>query len=197
VYESLEKIHVSGHACQEEHKILHSLLRPKFFIPVHGEYRHLKRHVDLAVSMGIPERNTIIPELGNCVELTDRELTLGENIPAGARLIDGEGIEEYGASEVMKDRVRMSNEGLFTVALAVSGSYVINDPVIQSLGFVAGENKCTLPELTAVVQRAVENYDYDHGNKDELSLCVKKALRNYLYKKTKQSPLIVVTVLEL
>ena len=91
----------------------------------------------------------------------------------------------------------MSNEGLFTVALAVSGSYVINDPVIQSLGFVAGENKCTLPELTAVVQRAVENYDYDRGNKDELSLCVKNALRNYLYKKTKQSPLIVVTVLEL
>ena len=196
VYESLEKIHVSGHACQEEHKILHNLLKPKFFIPIHGEYRHLKRHVDMAVALGMPLQNTLIPELGNCVELTDTGFRLGENIAAGARLIDGEGIEEYGASEVMKDRLRMSSEGLFAVSLAVTGGYVINDPVIQSLGFVAAENKCTLPELTAVVQRAVENYDYEHGNKEELCLAVKKALRNYLYKKTKQSPLILVTVLD-
>ena len=196
VYESLEKIHVSGHACQEEHKILHNLLKPKFFIPIHGEYRHLKRHVDMAVSLGVPLQNTLIPELGNCVELTDTGFRLGENISAGARLIDGEGIEEYGASEVMKDRLRMSSEGLFAVSLAVTGGYVINEPVIQSLGFVAAENKCTLPELTAVVQRAVENYDYEHGNKDELCFAVKKALRNYLYKKTKQSPLILVTVLD-
>ncbi|MBQ8320078.1 MAG: ribonuclease J [Clostridia bacterium] len=196
VYESLEKIHVSGHACQEEHKILHTLLKPKFFIPVHGEYRHLKRHVDLAVSLGVPERNTLIPELGNCVELTDSSLTLGENIPAGARLIDGEGIEEYGASEVMRDRLRMSNEGLFSVALAVTGHYVINEPSVQSFGFVAAENKCTQPELVAVVKRAVESYDYERGNKDELAVCVRKALRNYLSKKTKQSPLIVVSILD-
>lgn len=196
VYESLEKIHVSGHACQEEHKILHNLLKPKFFIPVHGEYRHLKRHVDLAVSLGVPAQNTLIPELGNCVELTDTGFRLGENIAAGARLIDGEGIEEYGASEVMKDRLRMSSEGLFAVSLAVTGNYVINDPVIQSLGFVAAENKCTLPELTAVVQKAVESYDYERGNKEELCHQVRKALRNYLYKKTKQSPLILVSVLD-
>ena len=68
VYESLEKIHVSGHACQEEHKILHTLLNPKFFIPVHGEYRHLKRHVQLATSLGMKEHNTLIPEIGSCVE---------------------------------------------------------------------------------------------------------------------------------
>ena len=86
IYESLEKIHVSGHACQEEHKILHNLLNPKFFIPVHGEYRHLKRHALLAQELGMPERNILITEIGNCVELTEDTIKLGENFPAGTRL---------------------------------------------------------------------------------------------------------------
>ena len=94
IYESLERIHVSGHACQEEHKIMHSLLKPKFFIPVHGEYRHLKRHAELAESLGMPGSNILITELGNCVELTDKSMKFGENVPAGTRLIDGEGVEE-------------------------------------------------------------------------------------------------------
>ena len=196
VYESLEKIHVSGHACQEEHKILHSLLRPKFFIPVHGEYRHLKRHAQLAQSLGMAERNIMIADIGNCVELTDSTLKLGENIQAGARLIDGEGFEDYGTSEVMKDRLKMSAEGLFTVALAVTGHYVINDPVVESHGFVFTENTGTEEEIKALAQRAVENYDYENGTKEELAVFVRKSLRNYFYKKTKQSPLIVVSVIE-
>ncbi len=195
VYESLEKIHVSGHACQEEHKILHSLLNPKFFIPVHGEYRHLKRHAQLAEALGMPERNILIPEIGNCVELTDNSLKLGENIQAGTRLIDGEGVEDYGTSEVMKDRLKMSADGVFTVALAVAGNYVINDPVIESHGCVFAEGE-TEHELRAVVKRAVESYDYENGNKAELSVFVRKALKNYFYKKTKQAPLIVVSVLD-
>ncbi len=196
VYESLEKIHVSGHACQEEHKILHTLLNPKFFIPVHGEYRHLKRHVQLAQSLGMPERNTLITEIGNCVELTENSISLGENVPAGTRLIDGEGIEDYGTSEVMKDRLKMSSDGVCTVALAVTGNYVINDPVIKMHGCVFAENTATDAELRTVVQRAVDGYDYENGNKDELSNFVKKSLKNYFYKKTKQSPLVVVSILD-
>ncbi|MBQ8230198.1 MAG: ribonuclease J [Clostridia bacterium] len=195
VYESLEKIHVSGHACQEEHKILHSLLNPKFFIPVHGEYRHLKRHAQLAEALGMPERNILIPEIGNCAELTDNALKLGENIQAGTRLIDGEGVEDYGTSEVMKDRLKMSADGVFTVALAAAGNYVINDPVIEAHGCVFAEGE-TETELRAVVKRAVESYDYESGNKAELSVVVRKALKNYFYKKTKQAPLIVVSVLD-
>ena len=195
VYESLEKIHVSGHACQEEHKILHSLLNPKFFIPVHGEYRHLKRHAQLAEALGMPERNILIPEIGNCIELTDNSLKLGENIQAGTRLIDGEGVEDYGTSEVMKDRLKMSADGVFTVALAAAGNYVINDPVIEAHGCVFAEGE-TETELRAVVKRAVEGYDYESGNKTELSVVVRKALKNYFYKKTKQAPLIVVSVLD-
>lgn len=196
VYESLEKIHVSGHACQEEHKILHSLLKPKFFIPVHGEYRHLKRHAQLAVSLGMSEQNILITDIGNCVELTENAMKFGENIQAGTCLIDGAGVEAYGTSEVMKDRLKMSADGVFTVALAVTGNYVVNQPVLEAHGCVlTGEDVET--ELYAVVQRAVDGYDYERGNKDDLASAVRRALKNYFYKTTKQAPLIVVSVVEL
>ena len=195
VYESLEKIHVSGHACQEEHKILFSLLRPKFFIPVHGEYRHLKRHAQLAEALGVPERNILITDVGNCVELSEDSMKFGENVPAGTRLIDGEGVEDYGTSEVMKDRMKMSNEGVFSVAIAVTGNYVINDPVIESHGCVFAGNE-TETEMLAVVKRAVDGYDYADGTKADLAAFIKKTLRNYFYKKTKQAPLIIVSVLD-
>ena len=196
IYESLEKIHVSGHACQEEHKILHNLLNPKFFIPVHGEYRHLKRHALLAQELGMPERNILITEIGNCVELTEDTIKLGENFPAGTRLIDGEGFEDYGTSEVMKDRLRMSAEGIFMVTLAVTGNYVINDPIIESRGYVFAGNRDSDKEIKSVVQKAVEQYDYENGTKEELAATVKKALKNYIFKKTKQSPLIVPVIFE-
>jgi ribonuclease J len=196
VYESLEKIHVSGHACQEEHKILYSLLRPKFFIPVHGEYRHLKRHAQLVESLGLSERNVLITEIGNCVELTDTEMKIVDNVPAGTLLIDGEGSEDYGRSEVMKDRLKMSSDGIFSVALAVTGNYVINDPVIESHGFMFTETTGEEQELKAIVQRAVNNYNYENGNKDELAAHVRKSLKNYFYKTTKQSPLIIVSILD-
>jgi ribonuclease J len=196
VYESLEKIHVSGHACQEEHKILHSLLKPKFFIPVHGEYRHLKRHAQLAESLGMPERNILITDIGNCVELTANSMKLGENIPAGTRLIDGEGVEDYGTSAVMKDRLKMSADGVFTVAVAVSGNYVVGETIIESHGCVfAGADMET--ELRGVVQRAIDGYDYVKENKEDLQIAIRKALKNHFYKKTKQAPLIVVSVIEL
>ncbi|MBR2375716.1 MAG: ribonuclease J [Clostridia bacterium] len=195
VYESLEKIHVSGHACQEEHKILHSLLNPKFFIPVHGEYRHLKRHAQLAEALGMPARNILITDVGNCVELTANELKFGENIPAGTRLIDGEGVEDYGTSEVMKDRLKMSADGVFTVSVAVTGNYVINDPVMEAHGCVfAGDD--TEDEYKAVARRAIENYDYENGNKEEFAAFIRKALKNHFYKKTKQAPLIIVSILD-
>ena len=195
VYESLEKIHVSGHACQEEHKILFSLLQPKFFIPVHGEYRHLKRHAQLAQALGVPERNILITDVGNCVELLQDGMKFGENVPAGTRLIDGEGVEDYGTSEVMKDRMKMSSEGVFSVAIAVTGNYVINEPVIEAHGCVFAGNE-TEAEMLVVVKRAVDGYNYEDGNKAEFAAFIKKALRNYFYKKTKQAPLIIVSVLD-
>ena len=196
VYESLEKIHVSGHACQEEHKILHKLLSPKFFIPVHGEYRHLKRHVLLAQEMGMRPAQTFIPDIGVCVELTDDSLKQGESFPAGARLIDGAGFEDYATGEALKDRIRMSSEGLFIVTVCLSDGVILGEPVIESRGFVFADEKENLRDLRSVVEKAIEGSG-SHFTASEIAAAIKRALKNYLYKKTKQSPMIVPIVQEL
>ena len=195
VYESLEKIHVSGHACQEEHKILHALLKPKFFIPVHGEYRHLKRHVLLAQEMGMSASQTLIPEIGSCVLLTDDSLTQGESFQGGARLIDGAGFEDLGTSEVLKDRILMSSEGLFIVSLVVSGGSVIGEPVIEPRGFVFSDERNYLSELVDVVAHAIDGVNVN-GGVAEIKNAVRRAVKTYLYKKTKQSPMIVTVLNE-
>ena len=196
VYESLEKIHVSGHACQEEHKILHTLLKPKFFIPVHGEYRHLKRHVLLAQELGMSPAQTFIPDIGVCVEVTDDSLRQGESFPAGARLIDGAGYEDFGTSEALKDRLRISGEGVFIVSVCVSRGTVLGDPVIESRGFVFSDERDYRKELRDVVDKAIDQAN-GAGGADELAAAIKRAMKNYLFKKTKQSPMIIPIVTEL
>ena len=194
VYESLEKIHVSGHACQEEHKIMHTLLKPKFFIPVHGEYRHLKRHALLAQQLGMKPAQTFIPDIGVCVELTNDSLKQGDNFPAGARLIDGAGFEDYGTSEVLKDRIRMSGEGLFVVSVAVSNGVLLGEPVIESRGFVSGVTDFTR-ELKDVVEKAAESVGA-HATSGDIAGAIRRAVKSYLFKKTKQSPMILPIVQE-
>lgn len=194
VYESLEKIHVSGHACQEEHKIMHTLLRPKFFIPVHGEYRHLKRHVLLAQEMGMKPAQTFIPDIGVCVEITDDSLRQGESFPAGARLIDGAGFEDFGTGEALKERIHMSGEGIFIICIALSNGVVLGEPMIESRGFVFSDELDFMRGLKEVVEKAVES---THGGVPELSAAVRRAAKNYLFKTTKQSPMIVPMIQEL
>ena len=143
----------------------------------------------------MPARNIAIADIGNCFYLTERSLEQGENVVAGTRLIDGEGFEDYGTSEVMKDRLKMSAEGIFFVSLAVTGNYVVGEPVIDSHGFVFGE-QMDMDEAYQVVKKAADSFDYENGSKEDLSLFVRKALENFGYKKTKQSPFIVVSVVE-
>ncbi len=197
VYESLEKIHVSGHACQEEHKIMHTLLKPKFFVPVHGEYRHLKKHSQLAQSLGMSESNIFIADIGNRLEVTRDYIKRLEDVPSGSRLIDGEGIEDERASVVMQDRRQLAEEGLFIVSVAVSGGEVIGEPAINSRGFVFDFHRDYNKEMREVLDRAIQGYDLSVGNVDELKRAIKKALKNYLMKKTKQSPMIVPVIVEL
>ena len=197
VYESLENIHVSGHACREEHKIMHNLLKPKYFIPVHGEYRHLKKHVQLAEQLGMPESRVFIPDIGNCVEVTTNGFRRAENITAGSRLIDGEGIEDEKASVVIEDRRKLSEEGLFIVSVAVSNGEVVGDPAINSRGFVFDFHHDYNKEMREVIERAISGYDLSRGNTDELKRVIKRNLSNYLIKKTKQSPMIVPVVVEI
>lgn len=197
VYESIENIHVSGHACREEHKIMHTLLKPKFFIPVHGEYRHLKKHARLAQSLGMNERNIFIADIGNCIELTSKSVRRLADVPSGSRLIDGEGIEDEKASVVMRDRLQLAAEGLFIVSVAVSGGEVIGEPAINSRGFVFDFHHDYNREMREVINRAIEGYDLSLGTVDELKRVIKRSLGNYLQKKTKQSPMIVPVVVEL
>ena len=197
VYESLENIHVSGHACQEEHKIMHSLLKPKYFIPVHGEYRHLKKHLQLANKLGMPDSRMLIPDIGNCIEVTSGGIRRLENVQAGSRLIDGEGIEDEKASMVIEDRLQLAEEGLFIVSIAVSGGEVVGEPAINSRGFVFDFHRDYNKEIREVILRAIEGYDLSKGTIDELKRIIKRSLRNYLIRKTKQSPMVVPVVVEL
>ena len=197
VYESLENIHVSGHACREEHKIMHRLLKPKFFIPVHGEYRHLKKHAQLALELGMKESNIFLPDIGNCVMLTSSTLRRGDNVPSGSRLIDGDGIEDEKTSTVMQDRRQLASDGLFIVSVVVSGGEVIGEPTVNSRGFIFGFHKDYITEVREVIKNAIEGYDLSIGSVDELKRAIKKTLKNYLLKKTKQSPMIVPVVVEL
>lgn len=196
VYESLEKIHVSGHACQEEHKILHSLLNPKFFIPVHGEYRHLKRHALLAEELGMSSSCIFIPDIGTCVEVTDDALRQGESIPAGARLIDGEGFEDFGRSEALKDRLRMSEEGLVIISVVLSNGVILGDPDLECRGIVFQDEQASMRDLRNVVEKTLDSVNAQTAASD-VAGALKRAVKNHLFKKTKQSPMIIPVVREL
>ena len=197
VYESLENVHVSGHACQEEHKIMHTLLRPKYFIPVHGEYRHLKKHAQLAESLGMREYEIFIPDIGNRVEVSRGGIKRLDDVTSGSRLVDGEGIEDEKTSVVIEDRRQLSEEGLFIVSVAVQNGEVVGEPAVNSRGFVFDFHHDYNREMRDCINRAIAAYDLSRGSVDELKKIIKKALRNYLLKKTKQSPMVVPVVVEI
>jgi ribonuclease J len=137
-----------------------------------------------------------IPDIGVCVELTDETLRQGENFPAGSRLIDGEGFEDYGTSEVLKDRLRMSSEGLFIVSASVSNGVLLGEPMIESRGFFVPDGRDDSRDLIEIVEKTIESCSAQ-ATVGEISAAIKKALKNYLFKKTKQSPMIVTMIQEL
>ena len=123
-------------------------------------------------------------------------MKFGENVPAGTRLIDGAGVEDYGTSEVMKDRLKMSSEGVYSVAMVrVNGTLILDNPVIESHGCVFA-GKDMEKELLSIIQRCIEIYNMDENDRIEIDVAVKRSLKNYFYKKTKQAPLIIVSVVE-
>ena len=200
VYESLEKIHVSGHACQEELKILHNLLKPRFFIPVHGEYRHLKRHARLAMDLGMSENNILIADIGNCVELARGSMQFGESVSSGSRLVDGGNLEDRENSLVMKDRKHLSEDGIFVITACVSArsGELLSDPSVVVRGFVMPENADYIAEVSRITvgccDRSLIQRDVDNT---ELRAAIKKAVKNFIYKKTKQNPVIMANIVRL
>ncbi len=189
-----ENVHTSGHACQEELKIIHNLLKPKFFIPVHGEYRHLKEHIMLAEKLGMSKINCIIPEIGNVVELTKNSMALKGNVQAGEQLVDGLGIGDVG-SVVLRDRKLLSEDGLVIVVMGVNDSSgeLINEPYLITRGFIYNDEADKIVEEAKEVLHdtiAAMNFKENHDWND-IRNSIRKPLRNFFYKRTMRTPMIL------
>lgn len=190
IYDDLNSIHVSGHACQEELKILHSLLKPKFFIPVHGEYRHLKKHCTLARELGMRESSMLICDIGDTVELSFKSMKKGESFHAGSKLIDGLTIDD--SSSLIRDRIHLAEDGIIVALSCISAETgeFIQEPTFILKGVVLSEEQ--LLDCKNIVYKTVLEYGPKEieGNSD-VKHRLRKALKNYIFKKTKNTPMIV------
>ena len=199
IYESLAEIHASGHACQDEIKLMHSLIKPKFFIPVHGERRHLQKHAELAVKMGTPPTNIVITDIGNVVEVTKNSIRIGDNVPSGCLLVDGLGVGDVG-SVVLRDRKHLAEEGMLVAVIGVNSlSGEIYGVDITSRGFMYSkdESEALLAEAKEVIKRALESIDLKGvGDWTAVKNQVKKELKNLFFKRTRRNPMIVPIIME-
>ena len=199
VYEKANGVHVSGHASQEELKIMHNLIRPKFFMPVHGEYRHLVKHARLAESLGMDRKNIMIAENGAIVELTRDRICMNGKITAGNVLIDGLGVGDVG-NIVLRDRRQLSQDGIMIVVVGVdsTANQIISGPDIVSRGFVyVREAEDLMGEAKDKVQAALDKCE--ETNKTEwstLKTAIRDSLGRFLYEKTRRRPMIIPIIME-
>ena len=159
IYDAMEEVHVSGHACREELKLIHSLIKPKYFVPVHGEYRHLKEHAELAKSLGMDEKNIFLLDNGDVLELTGKKAVKAKSIHTGTVYVDGSGVGDVG-NIVLRDRKVLSQDGILTAVLAIDkeSKEIISGPDIISRGFVyVKDSNDLLSEATTLIEREVEN----------------------------------------
>jgi len=190
IYDAIAPVHVSGHASQEEQKLLISLVRPKHFIPIHGELRHLRRHGKLAVEVGVEEENVMVVENGQIVVLAGGKLTLGERIPGGYVFVDGDSVGEIDFG-VMREREKLARAGIFLIDISVDklNGRLLHDPEIITRGFVSPEDaEELLPEVRQHIMDVVNNGGWE-SEKD-----IANAVRSYLYEETKRRPMVLVTL---
>lgn len=199
IYEALADVHVSGHACQEELKLIHSLVKPKYFIPAHGEFRHLKKHGEIAESLGTPKENIFIIENGMTVELNQDLAKIGNRVPSGNILVDGLGVGDVG-NIVLRDRKHLSEDGLIVVVVTMSkkDGKVVAGPDIISRGFVyVRESEDLMEEARKTVREVLE--DCEKKNITDwatLKGSIRDNLRNYLFGKIKRNPMILPIIME-
>lgn len=199
IYESLADVHVSGHAKAEELKIIHSLVKPKYFIPAHGEYVHLDAHKKLAVDLGMKEEDVFLLKNGSCVEFTKESALLGKNVPAGRIFIDGLGVGDVG-NIVLRDRKHLSEDGLIIIMVALSGKTgeLLSGPDLISRGFVyVRESEVLMNGAKEVVDKQLKKC-FENNIKDwsTLKSSVRDALGQYIYQNTKRSPMILPVFME-
>ena len=200
IYEKSNGVHVSGHASQEEIKLIHNLVRPKFFIPVHGEFRHLIKHASIAKSLGMPSENIVIAENGSVIELTRNSVGINGKVTAGKVLVDGLGVGDVG-NIVLRDRRQLSQDGIMIVVVTIDkeSCHVVAGPDIVSRGFVyVREAEDLMEEAREKVQAALERCE-DNGVSEwsVIKSTVRDALGRFLYEKTRRRPMILPIIMEI
>ena len=199
IYESMYDVHVSGHACQEEQKLMLTLTKPKYFLPVHGEYKQLKKHALTAASLGIPHSNILIAENGSNVILTQDEIKLGDPVTAGAVMVDGLGVGDVG-NVVLRDRKHLSEDGLVIIVATVDSKTgkVLAGPDLVSRGFVyVRENESLMDGAQSAVEMALNRCVEEHVRDwNSVKTRMREALSSYIYRRTKRSPMILPVLME-
>ncbi len=200
VYEKMYDVHVSGHACQEELKLMLSIVKPKYFIPVHGEQKHLFKHAKLANSMGISDKNILITSIGNVIEVSDNSLKVVDTVQAGRVLVDGLGVGDVG-SIVLRDRLHLSEDGIIIIVLTVdaASSEVVAGPDVVSRGFVyVKESEELMHDITEISCDILENC-YINGNRDwnAIKIKLRDGVSRFLYERTRRSPMILPIIMEI
>ena len=197
IYDELSDVHASGHACQEEIKIIHSLCKPKFFMPIHGEYRHLRMHKQLAMALGMEERNIILPSLGMQVELSPNGMKKSGVVTAGQRLIDGYGVGDMD-SNVLRERKQLSEDGICVVIVNinnVSGS-VSGDPFIITRGVVyQDEAEAFVQDAKNMIIASLKEQDLRGAEPSVIKNTIRRNVSNFIFKRTKRRPMILSIVL--
>jgi ribonuclease J len=200
IYNRLSDLHVSGHACQEEQKMMMALTQPKYFIPVHGEHRHLRIHAKLAQTMGISPKNIMISEIGKVIEINGKGIRFNGTVTAGKVLVDGSGVGDVG-SVVLRDRKHLAEDGMIVVVVNISSEdgSIVSGPDIITRGFIyVKESEELMNELRDVVTQSIWSYAENGrmNNWTAIKGAIKGDLSNYLYKKTKRNPMILPVVTE-
>jgi len=199
IYESMYEVHVSGHACQEELKLIQSLVKPKYFIPVHGEQKHLQKHAGLSMAMGMPRENIFIGDIGNVIEIHEDHLKRLGDVPAGCVMVDGLGVGDVG-SIVLRDRKHLAEDGLIVAVCSIDGATgrVAAGPDIVSRGFVyVKESEALMEEARKLVYRTLEDCaDRRVRDWSGMKQSVKDELSRFLYRKTQRNPMILPIIME-
>ena len=199
IYDELADVHTSGHACQEEQKLILSLARPQYFIPVHGEYRQLMAHAETAKELGIPAQNIFITHNGRILELNKDEAKFTTSVPSGKVLVDGLGVGDVG-NIVLRDRQHLSQDGLIVIVLTMDSSTgeIVSGPDVISRGFVyVRESENLMEDVKNVIKQEVAGFEQRHiTDWSTIKSTLKDDLRDYIFQKTKRDPMILPIIME-
>ncbi len=200
IYEKMYEVHVSGHACQEELKLMMGLTKPKYFIPVHGEQKHLQKHAGLAVLMGIDQKNIYVGNIGDKIELCENYIKKVDTVPAGEVYVDGIGVGDVG-NIVLNDRKRLSKDGLIIVVATIDSNngYIVSGPDIVSRGFVyVKENEELMQSAKELAYEVISDvYDSNYHDWNSVKTKLRDELSRLMYDKTKRSPMILPILMEI